>query len=125
MYVYPAERTRNSYRQKTQTANELVIVTTTKIFHFNFGRENQEIQLQLTRTIDLPTENPSNVYSCEIADKVIFISNLPQSYADISVDRKFHIYDANVKISQSDNAEQIAQKSLTTHIIELEPDETD
>lgn len=105
MYVYPAERTRNSYRQKPQTANELVIVTTTKIFHFNFGRENQEIQLQLTRTIDLPMENPSNVYSCEIADKVIFVSNLPQSFADISVDPKFHIYDANVKISQDDNAE--------------------
>ena len=39
MYLYPAERARNPRQQ--QAANELVVVTSRHIFHFQFKRQDQ------------------------------------------------------------------------------------
>ena len=65
------------------------------------------------------------MYTCELHDKVIFISNLPQSHADFSLDPKVHIYDANVKVDAGEDPVAITAKTLKTHIVDLVPDEAD
>ena len=50
--------------------------------------------LQLARSLELPSQNSSNVYSCELADKKIYVSNLPQSFSDLSAEPMMHIYNA-------------------------------
>ena len=53
------------------------------------------------------------------------VSNLPSSFHDITADPKIHVYDHRVKITNADGPEQIAAKCLTTHVLELVPDEED
>lgn len=91
MYLYPAERVAPNSRIK-QRANEVVIVTGRGIHHFEFGRENQQVVLRPMRMIPLPAENLSNVYSCEISPKVIFVSSLPGSLHDIGQNKVVFIY---------------------------------
>ena len=73
--------------------------------------------------VELPAEDPQNVYSCEVADKVLYVSNLPQCYEDIIADPKIYIYDANVKVEANDTAEQITSKCLRVHILDDLQDE--
>ena len=75
--------------------------------------------------VELPTQDPQNVYCCELADKVLYVSNLPQCYADFIADPKIYIYDANVKIEANDTAEQITSKCLQIHILDNLQDEDD
>ena len=75
--------------------------------------------------VELPSENPQNVYCCEVADKVLYVSNLPQSYEDFIADPKIYIYDANVRVDANDTAEQIMNKCLQVHILDDLQDEDD
>ena len=75
--------------------------------------------------IELPTEVPQNVYSCELVDKVLYVSNLPQCYEDIMADPKIYIYDANVKVDANDTPEQITSKCLRVHILDSLQDDDD
>ena len=84
------------HRQR-QRANEVVVVTAKSIHHCEFGRENGELFLRPVRMIQIPSENLSNVYSCELAPKTIFVSNLPQCYDDFARDRKIYVYNADVQ----------------------------
>mmetsp|Transcript_39112 Transcript_39112/g.51151 ORF Transcript_39112/g.51151 Transcript_39112/m.51151 type:complete len:173 (+) Transcript_39112:320-838(+) len=100
MYLYPAEKAPPRRQQK---ANEVVIVTGRGVHHFEFGRHNQELFLRPLRMIPLPSQTLSNVYSCELAPKVIFASNLPQSYDDFSLDSNIYVYHADKPHLESDN----------------------
>ena len=56
---------------------------------------------------------------------MIYVSNLPQSFADLSAEPMIHIYNANARTDAQATQEQIQAACLETHILELEPDETD
>ena len=63
--------------------------------------------LQLARSLELPSQNSSNVYSCEIADRMIYVSNLPQSFSDLSTEPMLHVYKAGTPIDAQATQEQI------------------
>lgn len=93
MYTYPAEK---APPRKPQRSNEVVVVTSRGIHHFDFGFEDDNLFLRPTRMVPIPSQNLSNVYSCELKHKMIYISNLPHNYADFSQDPRIHVYNADI-----------------------------
>ena len=100
-------------------------MTGAAIHHFEFGRNNGTLFLHPTRMIPLPSQNLSNVYSCLLHDKLIYISNLPNCHDDFSKDSRIFVYNAGVEIKEADTQEEIVEKTLKVIGVELIDDDTD
>lgn len=81
------------------------MVTGKGIHHFEFGRNDGTVFINPTRMIPLPSQSLSHVYSCELTHKLIYVSNLPQSFDDFSQDSRIHVYNADKEITESDTQE--------------------